>query len=72
MTEFAGTQFSHFKAALTDLAVATLGPMGHEMKRLTADPTSVDAVLRDGAGRARAIAEPILREVYDRVGFLHP
>ena len=72
MTEFAGTQFSQFKAALTDLAVATLGPMGREMKRLTADPADVDAVLRDGAERARAIAEPILREVYDRIGFLRP
>jgi len=72
MAEFAGTQFSHFKTALTDLAVATLGPMGQEMKRLTADPSSVDTVLRDGAERARAITEPVLREVYDRVGFLHP
>ncbi len=72
MAVFAGAQFSHFKAALTDLAVAALGPMGREMKRLTADPDSVDAVLRDGAERARAIAEPVLREVYDTVGFLHP
>ncbi len=72
MTEFAGTQFSRFKAALTDLAVATLGPMGREMKRLTEDPASVDAVLRDGAERARAIAEPVMREVYDTVGFLRP
>ncbi len=72
MAEFAGTQFSHFKAVLTDLAVATLGPVGHEMKRLSADPASVDAVLQDGAERARAIAEPILREVYEAVGFLHP
>ena len=70
LEEFSGAQFSHFKAVLTDLAVATLGPMGHEMKRLTADPASVDAVLRDGAARARAIAEPILSEVYDTVGFL--
>ena len=70
LEEFSGAQFSHFKAVLTDLAVATLGPMGHEMKRLTADPATVDAVLRDGAERARAIAGPNLREVYDTVGFL--
>ncbi len=70
LEEFAGSQFSHFKAVLTDLAVAALGPMGHEMERLTADPASVDAVLRDGAERARAIAQPILAEVHDAVGFL--
>jgi tryptophanyl-tRNA synthetase len=70
MEEFAGSQFSHFKAVLTDLAVASLGPMGHEMQRLCADPAAIDAVLRDGAARARAIAGPILAEVYDAVGFL--
>jgi tryptophanyl-tRNA synthetase len=72
LEEFAGTQFSHFKGALTDLAVAVLGPIGAEMQRLCADPAEVDAVLRDGAERARAIAEPVLDEVYDVVGFLRP
>ncbi|MEE8507220.1 MAG: tryptophan--tRNA ligase, partial [Kiloniellales bacterium] len=72
LAEFEGAQFSQFKAALTDLAVASLGPIGAEMKRLSADPGSVDAVLRDGAARARAIADPILEEVYDAVGYLRP
>ncbi len=72
MDEFAGAQFSHFKAVLTDLAVAALGPIGAEMKHLSDDPGAVDAVLHDGAERARAIAEPILAEVYDIVGFLRP
>ena len=70
--EFEGQQFSGFKAALTELAVEKLGPMGAEMKRLMADPGHVDAVLRDGGERARAIAEPILKEVHDIVGFLRP
>jgi len=72
LEEFAGAQFSHFKAALTDLAVAVLGPVGAEMQRLCDDPGAVDEVLRDGAERARAIAEPVLEEVYDVVGFLRP
>jgi tryptophanyl-tRNA synthetase len=42
------------------------------MRRLTADPGAVDAVLRDGAERCRAMAEPILAEVYRIVGFLKP
>ena len=53
LEEFGGAQFSRFKAALTDLAVAALGPVGAEMQRLCADPAAVDAVLRDGAERAR-------------------
>jgi tryptophanyl-tRNA synthetase len=42
------------------------------MQRLCDDPGAVDAVLRDGAERARAIAEPVLEEVYRAVGFLRP
>jgi tryptophanyl-tRNA synthetase len=72
LTEFAGREFSFFKQVLTDLAVATIGQMGNEMKRLLADPAEIDGVLRDGAERARAIAAPILREVEDIVGFLRP
>ncbi len=72
MAEFEGAQFSHFKAVLTDLAVAVLGPVGAEMTRLMDDPATVDRVLAEGAERARAIAEPILRETHDIVGFLRP
>jgi tryptophanyl-tRNA synthetase len=69
---FAGAEFSKFKAELVDAAVAHLGPIGAEMRRLTADPGQVDRVLRDGAERAAALAAPILREVYDIVGLLRP
>jgi tryptophanyl-tRNA synthetase len=68
---FAGKEFSAFKKELTDLAVATLGPIGAEMQRLLGQPGEVDRVLRWGAQRAQALAEPILREVEDVVGFLH-
>ncbi|HEY9536534.1 MAG TPA: tryptophan--tRNA ligase [Kiloniellaceae bacterium] len=70
--EFAGKGFADFKQVLTDVAVAHLGPMGEEMKRMVNDPGYVDSVLRDGAERAQAIAAPILAEVYDIVGFLRP
>ncbi len=70
--EFAGARFSDFKEALTELAVAVLGPIGSEMKRISNDPAYVDSVLREGAERARAIAEPVLREVHEVVGLLRP
>ncbi|MBL8658378.1 MAG: tryptophan--tRNA ligase [Rhodospirillales bacterium] len=68
--QFAGQTFAGFKAALCDLAVATLGGIGAEMQRLQADPGFLDATLREGAERAQALAEPIMREVYEAVGFL--
>ncbi|MCC7283140.1 MAG: tryptophan--tRNA ligase [Acetobacteraceae bacterium] len=70
--EWGGKSFAEVKAILTDLLVASLGPITAEMRRLLADPASVDRVLADGAARARAIAEPVLDEVYEIVGFLKP
>ena len=70
--KFGGQQFSDFKQDLTDLAVEKLAPMQGEMRRLMDDPGHVDGVIADGAGRARAIAEPILAEVHDILGFLRP
>jgi tryptophanyl-tRNA synthetase len=70
--KFAGEGFGTFKQHLADLAVAKLGPIQSEMRRLVADPASVDAVLRSGAERARALAEPVIAEVKDIVGFLKP
>ena len=70
LTEMGGQPFSTFKAALTEVAVETLGPIGAEMQRLAADPGHVDQVLADGAARARAIADPILDEIHDIVGLL--
>jgi tryptophanyl-tRNA synthetase len=66
-----GAEFSQFKSALADLAVETLGPIGAEMQRLLGDPASIDAILNDGADRARAMAAPIYDEVRRIVGFIH-
>ena len=68
--EFAGAQFSKFKEALTELAVTKLGPIGAEMKRLTADSGHIDQVLADGASRARVIANQTMKEVGKIVGFV--
>ncbi|MEC8792687.1 MAG: tryptophan--tRNA ligase, partial [Pseudomonadota bacterium] len=59
-----------FKPALTDLAVSQLGPIGAEMTRLMADSAEIDRILKDGARRAEAIAQPIIAEVKEIVGFL--
>ena len=70
LAEYGGKGFADFKSALADLAIARLGPIGDEMRRLTDDPSHIDAILASGAERARAIAEPILDEVHRIVGLL--
>jgi tryptophanyl-tRNA synthetase len=69
---FAGQNFSSFKDALSELAVAELGRIGWEMRRLTADSAYIDGVLHRGAERAGAIAYPVLREVQAISGLLRP
>jgi tryptophanyl-tRNA synthetase len=68
--EFGGAQFSAFKSALVDLAVAKLGPIGAEMKRLVQDPVYIDSILADGSQRAQAIAAETMKAVKDIVGFV--
>jgi len=68
--EFGGANFSAFKNALVDVAVAKLSPITAEMRKLTADAGYIDGVLRDGAGRASAIARENMNAVKDIVGFL--
>jgi tryptophanyl-tRNA synthetase len=72
VAEFAGKGFGDFKKSMSDLAVATLGPIGDEMQRLMAAPDEVDTILRRGAEKARDIAQPIVREAQEIVGFLRP
>lgn len=72
IAEFAGKEFRDFKAALTDLAVEKIGPIGQEMNRLMDDKTHIDAVLKKGAEKATAIAAPVMKDVREKVGFLQP
>ena len=70
LAQFGGQQFGTFKPALAELAVEKISPISAEMRRLTADPGQIDAVLANGAERARVLAEPILRRTYEIVGMV--
>ena len=70
LKEFGNAQFSTFKSALTDLAVAKLSPIAAEMKRLLDDPAAIDAVLADGSRRAQKLAGETMKAVKDVVGFV--
>jgi tryptophanyl-tRNA synthetase len=70
VAQWAGKSFSEFKTALADLSADVLGKIGGEMQRLLADPGYIDSVLKRGAERANAIAQPNLDEVFDIMGLL--
>jgi tryptophanyl-tRNA synthetase len=70
IARFAGAQFSTLKSELADAAIGVLGPIAQRMNALMADTAALEAILRDGAGKANAIARPILADARRLVGFL--
>ncbi len=70
LDEHAGHGFGVFKEALTAVVSDAVAPIAAETRRLLGDTAHLDAVLRDGAARARALAEPIVSEAERIVGFL--
>ena len=71
LEEFSGKGFSHFKPKLVDLAVETLNPISCEMRNLLKDTNEIDKILKNGELKARAIAEPVLKDVKNLVGFVN-
>jgi tryptophanyl-tRNA synthetase len=55
---------------LAELLIEKLSPIAEEARRLLDEPSTVDGVLRVGAQRAAAIADPIVAEAERLVGFL--
>jgi len=70
VARYAGALFSRFKEDLGERLVSVLAPIRAEMLRLEDDPSHIDRILAEGSARARAIAAPILQEVFDIVGFV--
>lgn len=69
LSEFGGKGFGVFKPALAELLVSRLAPIAADMRRYLADTAAIDAVLREGADNARAIAAKTMNEVREVVGF---
>jgi tryptophanyl-tRNA synthetase len=70
LAHYGNEPFSVFKPALADLAVEKLAPINAEMRRLISEEEHVDAVLRQGAERARSVATETMKEVKEIIGFL--
>jgi tryptophanyl-tRNA synthetase len=62
--------YGGFKRDLGELVVDTFAPIRERTAKYLADPDGLDALLADGARRARAIAGQTMVAVRDRCGFL--
>ena len=70
LAEYGGQGFGVFKPALADVAIAKLAPITDQMNVYMQDPKQIDAILKDGAERAHAIAQPIMGDIRRLTGFL--
>ena len=70
LAEYGGQGFGVFKPALADVAIAKLAPITEQMNTYMQDPAQIDAILKDGAERAHAIAQPIMGDIRRLTGFL--
>jgi tryptophanyl-tRNA synthetase len=71
--ETLGGAYESYGALKKDTAEAVielLRPVQERHKRLCADPSYVEAVLRDGAGKAREMARPRVDAAYRAIGLL--
>ena len=70
--ELAGAYHSYgaLKKDVADAVVEVLRPVRERHAELAADPEYVDGVLREGAGRARAMARPTVDAAYRAIGLL--
>jgi tryptophanyl-tRNA synthetase len=66
---YGGQGFGAFKPALAEAMVTAIAPITARFADLRRDTAMLDAVLADGADRARAIAGPVLADVQRAVGF---
>ncbi len=70
LRDHGGQGFGPFKSALTDLLVEKLAPISARTNEILGDESGLIDVLRSGAERAAAIAEPIVAEAERLVGFV--
>ena len=70
--EYAGKGYGDFKGAVAEAVLAMFAPMRARYAELLADPDHLDAVLREGAGKAREVAAVTMGQVRDRIGLLAP
>jgi tryptophanyl-tRNA synthetase len=69
---FAGKGYGALKSEVAEVVIEGLRPIREGFTRLMEDPAELDRILAIGAEQARAVAEPKVREVMERVGFVLP
>ena len=70
LEQFAGKPFSEFKPILAELTVEAMAPISARMREYLDDPDAIDAILCDGADKAREVAQAHMAQVHEIIGFV--
>lgn len=70
--EYEGKMYGHLKTDVADAVIALLEPVQQQFKALRQDQTTLNAVMRAGADKARQRAAITLQQVNQAVGFVAP
>ena len=71
-TAYEGKGYGDLKKDLAEVFTDFAVPFGERTREHLADPDNLDAILAEGAAKARAVAARTLADVYDKLGFLPP
>jgi tryptophanyl-tRNA synthetase len=66
--EFTGKGYGDFKKALAEVVIEGLRPLQERYKAFTAEPGTIDAILAEGAAKARPLAQKTLADVKNKIG----
>jgi len=69
---FEGQGYAALKNEVAEVVIETLRPIRERYHELISDRAELDAILADGAQRARAVADPKIEVVKHKVGFIPP
>ncbi len=72
VADYEGKMYGHLKVDVADVVVEYLTPIREAALDWIESPDRLDAVLADGAAKARTIASATLDRLYDRVGLVPP
>jgi tryptophanyl-tRNA synthetase len=67
---FDGAGYGQLKTDVAEAVVELLAPIQARYHELRGDPAELRRLLSAGAAKARAVSEPTLRTMYDRMGFV--
>jgi tryptophanyl-tRNA synthetase len=71
-SRYDGSGYGQFKTDVGEALVSLLQPIQQRYRELRADEAELGRLLAHGADKARSVSDPVLAQVYERMGFVTP